>query len=250
MKVANGVEMLELPANLLGGGPSTIHPTIIWDNDTVILVDTGYPGQLPKIREEMEKAGLSFNKLGKVIITHHDMDHIGSLAGILMESSQKVEVLAHEMEKPYIQAERPPIRLAQIKAQLDSLPQERRGQIKGLYETLKANYKNFQAKVDKTVTDGEVLPYCGGISIIYTPGHTPGHICLYLKQSKTLIAGDVMMVDNGRLVPPPEIITVDKDSAVKSLQKLTKYDIETAICYHGGLYKENVNQRIVELAAM
>ena len=44
MKIANGVEMLEITANIMGT-PSTINPTLIWDNNTIILVDAGFPGQ-------------------------------------------------------------------------------------------------------------------------------------------------------------------------------------------------------------
>jgi glyoxylase-like metal-dependent hydrolase (beta-lactamase superfamily II) len=247
MKVANGIEMLDLTANLALGA-DVIHPTLIWDNDTVILVDAGLPGQLSQFRDAMEKAGIPFDKLSKVIITHHDMDHIGSLSSILKESPKKIDVLAHEEERPYIQAEQPPIRLTQMEAQLNSLSGERGQQMKALYENLKANYKNFKVNVDKTVTDGEELPYCGGITVIYTPGHTPGHISLYLKQSKTLIAGDVLNVNDQMLVPAPPFTIFDKDSAIQSLKKLTLYDIETVICYHGGIYKDNPNQRIADLA--
>jgi glyoxylase-like metal-dependent hydrolase (beta-lactamase superfamily II) len=45
-----------------------------------------------------------------------------------------------------------------------------------------------------------------------------------------------------------EIFTYDIDLAIKSLKKLIQMDIENVICYHGGLYKGNANQRIAELA--
>ena len=256
MKITNGIEMLEISAVLAGGpnvgGASVIHPVLLWDEEDTILVDAGLPGQLPQIRESMEKAGVPFARLSKVIITHHDMDHIGSLSAILHECAamklQKVEVLAHEGEIPYIQAEQPPLRMVQIGAQLDAMPEERRGPMKALYENLKANYQNFKANVDKAVSDGEELPCCGGITVIYTPGHTLGHICLYLKRNKTLIAGDAMNVEGGLLVSAPLFTLYDKDLAAKSLKKLTQYDIETVICFHGGIYKDNPNQRIAELA--
>lgn len=139
------------------------------------------------------------------------------------------------------------IRLIQLETMLNSVPAERREQIRPLYESLKVGYKSFQANVDKTLTDNEELPYCGGITVIFTPGHTPGHICLYLKDSKTLIAGDVLNFDNQLLVPVPIMTTFDKASAIESLKKLTNYDIETIICYHGGVYNDNVNERIAEL---
>ena len=34
----------------------------------------------------------------------------------------------------------------------------------------------------------------------------------------------------------------------KSLEKFTQYDVETVICYHGGVYQENVNERLQKLA--
>ena len=48
-------------------------------------------------------------------------------------------------------------------------------------------------KVDETVGEGSVLKI-GNISgsVIHTPGHTEGSICLYLPQEKTLIAGDTL----------------------------------------------------------
>ncbi|MHB1044349.1 MAG: MBL fold metallo-hydrolase [Eubacteriales bacterium] len=88
MKVADGLEMLELSANLFTG-PSIIHPALVYDKDEVILVDAGFPGQLSIIREAVEKAGFHFGKLSKIIITHHDIDHIGSLSDIFKESPQK-----------------------------------------------------------------------------------------------------------------------------------------------------------------
>ncbi|KUG04837.1 metal-dependent hydrolase [hydrocarbon metagenome] len=246
MKVANGVEMLVLPANL-ANGPTIIHPTIIWGEDNMILVDAGLPGQLTQIRDSFQSAGLTFEKLNKIIITHSDMDHIGGLSTILNELDERIEVLAHNDEKPYIECELQPIRLTQIGAQLKFLKGEQHLQMKILYENLKANYNKFRVNVDRTVTDGEELPFCGGIKILFTPGHTPGHICLYLEESKTLVAGDLLNVDDERLVPSPDFTIVDKSSAMQSLQKLTQYDIQAVICYHGGLYTGDVNHRILEL---
>jgi glyoxylase-like metal-dependent hydrolase (beta-lactamase superfamily II) len=92
------------------------------------------------------------------------------------------------------------------------------------------------------------LPYCGGLQVIFTPGHAPGHICLYLKESKTLIAGDAMICSEGNLRGPVQQTTLDMDEALQSLNKLASFEIEQVICYHGGLYQGNVNERIAEIA--
>lgn len=73
-KIAEGVAMLEINLNHF-----IIHPTLIWDEQKAVLVDAGMPGSLDLIRAEMEKAGVPFEKLDAVILTHQDMDHIGSV---------------------------------------------------------------------------------------------------------------------------------------------------------------------------
>jgi glyoxylase-like metal-dependent hydrolase (beta-lactamase superfamily II) len=243
MKIAKDVEVLELTVNIMEQ-QTTIYPTLIWDEESVILVDTGFPGLEQQIQEAFEKAGVPFDRLNKVILTHQDIDHVGSLPKILAESQHKIEIFAHELEKPYIEGDKPLIKMGSLKRakMFENLPEEQ-------FKQLKAVFSNPpKAKIDVTIEDGEELPYCGGIIIISTPGHTPGHICLYHKHSKTLVAGDALIVAGGQLLGPNPSVTFDIDEAYKSLKKLAKYDIETVICYHGGVYKENVQQRIVQLA--
>ncbi|AGK97830.1 MBL fold metallo-hydrolase [Clostridium pasteurianum] len=241
MKIASGVEMLEISSDVMGM-PCVINPTLIWDKDTVILVDAGFPGQLTKIRDSIEHAGVPFNKLSMLILTHHDVDHIGSVSSILRELPN-VKVLAHKEEKAYIEGKKCPLKVAKMKDNLDSLPEK----MKMVYEKLKAGFEKCKVNVDKTLIDGEKLLCCEGIEIIYTPGHTLGHICLYLKKSKILIAGDILKVENGILAQVSPDINFDMNLNIKSLKKLTEYDIQTVICYHGGLYNEKVNERIAEL---
>jgi len=243
MKIANGVEMLEIASNIMGN-LSVINPTLIWDEYIVILVDAGFPEQIPQIREAIEKAGVEFDKLNMIILTHHDIDHIGSVSAIIKEMPNSVKVLAHEKEKPYINGEKTPIKVAMLEAKLNSLPEN----MKVMYEKIKIAFQNCKVNVDKTLTGGDELPYCGGIEVIFTPGHTLGHICLYLKQSKTLIAGDLLRVEGGNLMNVDPSINFDTELSINSLKKLTQYDIETVICYHGGLYNKNANKRILELS--
>jgi len=243
MKIATGVDMLEISSNVMEN-LTVINPTLIWDKDIVILVDAGFPGQLPQIREAFEIAGVSFDKLNMVILTHHDIDHIGSLSAILKEMPDNINVLAHEEEKPYINGEKVPLKVAGLEANLGSLPEK----MKVMYGKFKVAFQNCKVNVDKTLIGGDELSYCGGIQVIFTPGHTIGHICLYLKQSKTLIAGDMLRVDDGKLIRVDPSTNFDTALSIKSLKKLTNYDIETVICYHGGVYNENANQRIIELS--
>lgn len=85
--------------------------------------------------------------------------------------------------------------------------------------------------------------------VIETPGHTPGHVCLYHEPSRTLIAGDALTVREGRLYGADPATTLDWTAVQASIAKLTAFDIETVICYHGGLFRGNAMDRLAELAA-
>lgn len=238
MKIDEKIIMLEVPSTVPG---MYIHPTVMWDDDTMVLVDVGYGGQSGVLRDVFIKEGIHFEHINKIIITHQDLDHFGGLSEILEASNHPIEVLAHENDKPYIQGEKPLFRLNSNF--LDSLPDERKKMVKQMF-------KNFKAvDVDTTLIDDQELPYCGGITVIHTPGHTPGHICLYHQNSKTLIVGDAMNIAEGRLVGPRKEILEDEDyeSAVDSLKKLLKFDVKNIITYHTGLYTNKPHESIENL---
>ena len=244
MKSVDGVGVLEVSASVMGA-PRLIHPTLIRGEERALLVDTGFPGggTLAALSAELQQAGLSLNRLTGVIITHQDIDHIGGLPGIVEATQGKVEILAHEAEKPYLQGERRLIKLpAEGAASSPAWPPEWRETMTALLESLP------KLRVSRCVADGEELPYGGGTIAIHTPGHTPGHLSLYVKRPKVLIAGDALNVEEGKLIGPRSQFTADLAAALKSVEKLARYDIETVICYHGGIYSADANRRIAEIA--
>lgn len=247
MHISKGIEMLEITAQVMGGS-DTIYPTLLWDQNSAILVDTGFPGMLPKFKEALQEKGMPWEYLSSIIITHQDLDHIGSLPELLSDENLKLSVRAHEMEKPYIEGERmllkhTPEALAAAEAMIPPhVPEEWRQAF------LSVLSNPPRGKVDQILVDGEMLPYAGGITIIHTPGHSPGHLSLYHHASRTLIAADALTVKDGELHGPNPSATPDMELALASLYKLSAYEIDTVICYHGGLYHGNANQRIAEIA--
>jgi glyoxylase-like metal-dependent hydrolase (beta-lactamase superfamily II) len=243
MKIENGIYMLEIASNTTGK-LTTIYPTVILNNDSLILIDTGFLGVFNQICEAIEKEGLEFSKLDTIIFTHQDIDHIGNVAQILNKVIGNIKIFSHEEEKAYINGEKTPVKLAVLESNLENLPDN----MKVAYKMLKAGFQNNKVNIDETLSDGQELPFCGGITVIHTPGHTPGHICLYIKSFKLLIAGDIFTVSDDMLFRGNQEYNFDNEENKKSIQKLMKYDIETVICYHGGIYNDNVNKRIAELA--
>lgn len=235
-------------STLVLGRTETVHPVLLWDDLDVVLIDTGFPRQLEQLYARAESCGVDLDRLNRIIITHQDIDHIGNMQDLVEGSSSRIEVSTHVIEKPYVQGEKRLLRFTdEAIDRIDRMPEPVPESFKKGLKALMLNPP--RAIVDRVLADGEVLPWCGGIVVIETPGHTPGHVSLYHQQSRTLIAGDALMVQDGRLCGADPNTTLDRPMAHASIQKLAAYDIKTVICYHGGIFRDNVMERLSELAA-
>ncbi|MBK1809959.1 MBL fold metallo-hydrolase [Clostridium sp. YIM B02505] len=116
------------------------------------MIDAALPGQLQNIFEEIAKNGVSIDRINKIIITHHDIDHIGGLVSVVKNSKGDVEVLSHEGEKLYIEGDKMPIKMTPER--LNSMPEDEKN------ETLE-RLKKLKVKVSRIIEDGEDLLYCG-----------------------------------------------------------------------------------------
>lgn len=224
----------------LGDTEIIVYPTLLKDENELIMVDCGYPDSVPMLEEEMNRIGLSLSQLTKIIITHHDHDHMGALQEI-KERYPYIEILCSEEEAPYITGKQKSLRLQQAEDIQSSLPEDEKEGGK-MFQNFLASIRNVN---DVTVINtGDILPVCGGITIIDTKGHMPGHISLYVQNEKTLITGDALVVENGALcMAMPQYVLNMKD-AQDSIRSLQYYDIEKSICYHGGVFNTNVNGSI------
>ncbi|MDR7867656.1 MAG: MBL fold metallo-hydrolase [Sporomusaceae bacterium] len=236
------IQALAIDADVFGS-TSTIHPVLIRDDtDGATLVDTGYPGLFPRLRQAIERAGVPFPQLRRVILTHQDWDHTGALPDLLA-AGPGILVCAHRLEKPYIEGALPDYKLTpeKIAARIAALPPDMRPSAAATFAALP------HAPVGRALEDSELLPWHGGLEVVHAPGHTPGNICLYIKSRRLLIAGDQLRVIDGALVGPAPEHTPDMPAALASLKKLAAYDIDTVLCYHGGAYGPDAHSRIAAL---
>jgi glyoxylase-like metal-dependent hydrolase (beta-lactamase superfamily II) len=223
------------------GQKNTIHPVILEDSPETLLVDCGYPGFLPRIENAAERQGVLLHQLSGVIITHHDLDHVGGLFE-LKEKYPHVKVYCSHLERDFVEGKRKAPRLLQAEHLFDSLPDEQKPGALQFQEMLKAI---------KPVIVDHVFPDDGiamaGVHIIDTPGHTPGHISLYLPASQTLIAADALVYENGDLDIANPQYTLDLEQAVKSVRKLNQFEISRIICYHGGIVDSGIKEKLDSL---
>ncbi|OCT14421.1 hydrolase [Paenibacillus pectinilyticus] len=248
MQISKGLYSLELAVPVMGN-VTVIHPALLVDEQGVLLVDTGHPGVMPLIQKAFEDIAVPLKALDSIIITHQDIDHIGSLSTLLEASERPIEVFATELEKPYIQGEKRLIKITPeaIERAMANLPADAAPEMKAAFRNRLENPP--KGPVHTILEDGQEIDRFGGLTVILTPGHTPGHMSLYHKASKTLIAADSMVVTDGVLEGPIPAYCSDYPLALASLQKYTEFDIENILCYHGGLFTNHVNQRIAEIIA-
>lgn len=217
-----------------------IYPVIIEGEGEMILVDCGYPNFLSVIEEEAIIRGIDIKKLSNIIITHHDFDHMGSLAAF-KRKYPSIKVLASIDDEKYINGSKKSLRLQQAESIYDFLSEEEKEGAKTFHSILESVEP---CDVDICVKDKDFFDCCGGIEIVTTPGHMPGHISIYIKTSKTLIAGDALVIENNKLAIANPQYTLDMVAAKKSIIKLMNYEIDRIICYHGGVYKNDIKKSL------
>ena len=88
--------------------------------------------------------------------------------------------------------------------------------------------------VDLRLVGGEELGVFGGVQILHSPGHTAGHLCLYLPALSLLVAGDLLRLEDGTIREAPASFAADADQALDSARQIAALGFEHFIGYHGG----------------
>ena len=221
------------------GKQDVLYPVLLKDDRNMILVDCGYEGFLPLIENAANEYGFSLEKLTGIIITHHDIDHMGGALEI-KNKYPLAKVYASEIEKPYISGKKKSLRLVQAEDLYDCLPEEQKAAALRFQEFLKTVRP---VSVDYCLSEDEFFLNTD-IKIINTPGHMPGHSSIYLRKTKTLIAADAVVYENGVFDIANPKFTLDLPKAIQSIKKLAELEIETIICYHGGIVTENIREKL------
>lgn len=97
--------------------------------------------------------------------------------------------------------------------------------------------------IDVLLKDGDKIDLGSSIlSVIHTPGHTPGSICLYEPESKSLFSGDTIFPHGG--IGRTDLIGGSSKALVASIERLMKLDVEVLYPGHGEVTANKVKEQI------
>lgn len=212
--------------------------------ERTLLIDTGF--NRPECAEALESA---FRELGiesapDVFITHLHSDHCGLIGRFVGKGNT---LYAGETDGELINFEAGDL----YWRMLDDLfvkygfPRADFGRNTDIHPGRKYCHDvrvNFT-----TLREGDVLRYGGyELEAVLTPGHTPGHLCLYDRKRKILFCGDHIL----GTITPNICIELSAENPLKdyleSLRKVEQLEVDLLLTAHGTPV-ENMYGRIREL---
>jgi ribonuclease/clavin/mitogillin len=144
-------------------------------------------------------------RITAIVLTHHHVDHVGAADWLRAELG--VPLLAHALTEARLQGE---------------------------------------IAIDRTIADGDVLALDGpralAIDVLHTPGHAPGHVCLWEPVTRTLIAGDMVAGTGTILVEPTD---GDVGLYLASLARLAALEPRVIVPAHGAPLEKEVLPRYI-----
>lgn len=172
------------------------------NGDIPILIDPGLAMFSEKLRTNMEADNISTEKIKMIILTHSHPDHIEAIANFsnlkITLSKEEYQFLTNEGQQ--------------------------------IYSLFGLNVPNFS--VEFFLTEGDFNVGNKALKIFFTPGHSPGSICIYYPKKKVLFSGDLVFEEGvGRADFPGG----DIEQLQRSIDLIAKLDIDYLLAGHGNI---------------
>ncbi|HHW06076.1 MAG TPA: MBL fold metallo-hydrolase [Clostridia bacterium] len=202
---------------------------VIMGKDRNLIIDTGMnrPECEAAVKENLAELSLDLHKTD-IFVTHMHADHSGLIAHLATEESK---VYCSPQDEPMINLEDNFFDLMRDFIPLGGFPAA------NYDDAIKAHpgYKyRCREHIDFTLLqDGDTLQYGDyTLTVVATPGHTAGHLCLYEPGKKILFSGDHIL---GDITPNISLHTADEDpltNYLASLEKVRRLPLKTVLPAH------------------
>lgn len=236
MNSAPGVTTITLP---MPWELETVNVHLIELDEGYLLIDSGIGTTecFETLEAALTERGIKWPQIRMLCLTHLHPDHIGLSWRILELSGARL--LMHRTEVDYLdlvsrESRAPFFADAMLKAGVPGDMQSR------MDHALRDVRRHFRPHQPHSILDGgERIPVRGGsLQAVWTPGHSPGHLCLYSPEHRYLISGDHILEH----ITPNIGWHPDQDMLAKyleSLAMLLPFDVDLVIPSHGGPFRDH-----------
>jgi len=250
MEIIQGIYQLQLPTSDFP--TEHVNAYLIQGSNKCLLIDTGWDTKevLASLKKHLDEIDISFKDIAQIVLTHSHTDHAG-LAGRLRRLSS-AQIYLHKLEIDLIKSRFVCADNAcgdTFFQEIDRLLHTHGVPASELTEpgTLLPDV-SLPPSPDITLQGGETIsiePF--NLQVLWTPGHSPGHISLYEPTQKILFSGDLILptiASNVGLHLQHSINPLD--DYLNSLNTIKRLEVNLVLPGHEHLFT-NLPQRIEEL---
>jgi glyoxylase-like metal-dependent hydrolase (beta-lactamase superfamily II) len=196
---------------------------------SVTLVDCGIDRAPARIVAALAAIGRHPTDVQRIVLTHAHTDHAGGAAD-MVSRADVAGVAAHREDVAYLEQG--------VAAPVDSTSPMAR-----MFDRLPAG--GFApVTVTQVLEDHDLLDVAGGLRVVHTPGHTPGHVSLLHARSGVLITGDCMFNPLGRTTWPFAFVCTPPAQNRVSAGLLADLEYDVAAFTHGPEIRDHARERI------
>lgn len=202
----------------------------------VTLVDAGLAA--PGLERALGWLGLGLRDVVAVLLTHGHPDHAGGIARLRRAGgATSVRVGAGDLATVRGQAPQPRSDPSTLGGRVfDRLPPP-------------PGFGPYPPVPDATaLVDGDELDLAGGVRVVATPGHSPGHVALHLPAHDLVLGGDAVF-NIFRLRPSPAFVCSDVPRNRRSIATLADLAPGTLALAHGSALDDDPAGRLRQLLA-
>src|SRR4030042_666880 len=245
-----GIHWLKMPISLEQSSLTHVNIYLVEGDKGYLLVDAGWntDQSFATLHNFLIKNGKNFQDIWQIVVTHVHPDHYG-MAGRIKELAGATMAMPHiekDLSEPRYVAMQELLQKTDHMLVANGTPEKVMVVLRDA--SLDVEKYIVPTMPDKLLHDGDTIT-TGAFTfrVIWTPGHSSGHICLYEPGKKVLLCGDhILPKITPNISVNPQSIENPLGRYLESLRNLRQLDVELTLPGHDQPFK-NLKPRIDEI---